>query len=417
TSLNIQLDQWVVQSNAAGRGWCQPPLALSTKRMIRFRLGRRWQPEQESSLEASFGLELDGIELLPETSEESLSVVVPELLDGVAALYLGGERLAQVSLPEAHLEIALWRRENEIEISIVDLGRPARIARGPVCVDLVDLSLAAVQCAKGLMQRVRGRSQVRSSAPIQQMMRQVAVLEHRRMAAAVSVSATTGTQGSAAGAASEPFRFDVRDSRNLIAAFGKGGRGPLASLLFEGSVSLVADRGNVIWRAEGKPFLVTLEICRQAAELSRARELREERIALQLGGVAPTFEMDLVRGRVTIASHQHELSSSVLEQAMLELGLSLAYFVVAQNRNQRRKPYVAALIERCRDGLAQLRTPIAPQEGGPARAHGGRVPQTAVNRAGRLRRLRFGGLWKKSRLGGDELGRLLLGAKGPIFSS
>jgi len=196
--------------------------------MIRFRLGQRWRLEHESSLEDSFGLELDGIDLLPETSEESLAIVVPELVEAVAALSRG-ELLAQVSLPEAHLEIALWRRENEIEISVVDLGRPARVARGPVCVDLVDLSAAAVQCAKGLMQRVRDRSQLHS-APIQQMMRQVALLEHRRIAAAISTSATAGVQSSAAGAAPEFFRFDVRDSRNLIAAFGKGGRGPLASL-------------------------------------------------------------------------------------------------------------------------------------------------------------------------------------------
>ncbi len=386
--------------------------------MIRFRLGQRWQPERESSLEDSFGLELDGIDLLPETSEESLAVVVPELLDAVAALYSLGEPLAQVSLPEARLEIAMWRRENEIEITIVDLGRPARVARGPVCVDLADLSAAAIQCARGLMQRVRDRPHLQNSAPIQQMMRQVALLERRRMAAAISGSATVGVEGSAARATPEFFRFEVRDSRKLIAAFGKDGRGPLASLLFEGSVSLVVDRGNVIWRAEGKPFLVTLEICRQAAELSRARELSEQRIALQLGGVGPPFELDLVHGRVAMASHDYELSSVALERAMLELGLSIAYFVFAQNRNQRKNPYLNALIERCRDGLAQLRAPIAPEESGPARAPGGRVlPQTAVNRAGRLRRLRFSWLWKKSRLGGDELGCLLLGPKGPIFSS
>src|SRR5215468_3041917 len=268
--------------------------------MIRFRLGQRWRLEHDSSLEDSFGLELDGIDLLPETSEESLAIVVPELLDAVAALSRGE--------PLAHLEIAMWRRENEIEICIVDLGRPARVARGPVGVDLVDLSAAAVQCAKGLMQRVRDRSQLHS-APIQQMMRQVALLEHRRIAAAISASATAGVQSSAAGAAPEFFRFDVRDSRNLIAAFGKGSRGPLASLLFEGSVSLAADRCNVVWRAEGKPFLVTLEICRQATELSRARELGEERIALQLGGIGPPFELDLLRGRVAIASHDYQLSS------------------------------------------------------------------------------------------------------------
>jgi len=267
------------------------------------------------------------------------------------------------------------------------------------------------------MQRVKHRPQLHHSAPIQQMMRHVGVLEHRRMAAAISASAATGVQGSAPGPSAELFRFEVRDSRNLIAAFGKGGRGPLASLLFEGSVSLAADGCNVIWRAEGRPFLVTLEICRQAAELLRARELGEERIALQLGGVGPPCELDLLRGRIAVASRDYELSSAALERAMLELGLSIAYLVFAQNRNQRKNPYLAALIERCRDGLAQLRAPIAPRESGLARAAGGRVAQTAVNLAGRLRRLRFSELWKKSRLGGDELGRLLLGAKGPIFSS
>ncbi len=387
--------------------------------MIRFRLGQSWKREKDASLADSFGLDLDGVDLLPQASEESLAVVVPELVDAVSALYLNGDPLAQVSLAEAHLEIALLRRENDVELTIVDLGRPARVARGPIRVELAELAAAAVKCARTLMRALRGWAPpLQNSAPIQRMMRQLQAIEHGPMASSLRGSAVERAHFHSGPAAPNSFAFELADSQSLLTAFGRAGRGALTSLLVEGSVGFAIEPGNLLWRAVGRPFLLALEICRQAGELARALDLGERQLSLQLAGVGPSLELDLIGGRLAVSTRECELAGAQLARAMFDLGLSLAFLAFAQNRNQKRNPYLTGLIERCREGLAQLRAPVEPSEDRVARARGDRaLTYKAVNRTGQLRRLRFTELWKKTRLGGDEPGRILVGARGPIFSS
>ena len=76
-------------------------------RMIRIRIGQHWRREPGEPPMDSVALELDGVNLLPGAVEEPLAEVVPALLAAVASLHAGRARLAQVSLPEAHLELVL----------------------------------------------------------------------------------------------------------------------------------------------------------------------------------------------------------------------------------------------------------------------------------------------------------------------
>jgi outer membrane protein assembly factor BamB len=387
--------------------------------MIRFRLGQAWKRERELSLQDSFGLDIDGVDLLAKATEESLATVVPDLVEAVSALYLGGESVAQLSLAEAHLEIAMHRRDNDVDIAVVDLGRPAHISRGPIKLELPELATATLQCARALVRDLaEWAPSLTDTASMRRMMRQLHAIEHHPIAASALVAALDGLDCHSGPVHPKSFGFELTDAGNLVLAFGSSGRGALTSLLFGGSVAFWMDSDVPVWQANGPPFLLALEISRQAGELSRAIELHERALTVQLGGVGAPFALNLASGRAAIGAREYELTGSELARSMFNLGLSIAYLVSGHNRNQRRNPYIAGLVERCREGLVQLRAPLEPSQDGAARARTERLSQQkALNRTGRLRRLRFTKLWEKHRLGGDQPGRILLGPRGPVFAS
>ncbi len=387
--------------------------------MIRFRLGQMWKREPEGLLQDSFGLDLDGVDLLSKATEESLVAVVPDLVDAVSALYLGGESLAQLSLAEAHLEIGMHRRDGEVEISVIDLGRPARLARGPIKIELPELATAAVQCARALARDLSDCApSLRSIAPVQRMLRQMHALENGPMASPANRPVLESLNWHSGPVHPKSFEFQLVDPGNLVGALENSGRGALTSLLFGGSIVFRADSADPIWRSQGRPFLTALEISRQAGELARAIELQERRFTLQLAATGAAFDLDLAADKLTLGSSESGLAGAELAREMFKLGLAIAYLVSSQSRNQKRNPYVAGLVERCREGLVQLRVPVEPSQDGGARARAERlVPRKTVNRAGRLRRLRFTKLWEKNRLGGDQPGRIALAPRGLVFAS
>jgi hypothetical protein len=387
--------------------------------MIRFRLGQAWRNEAGARAQDSFSLDVDGVDLLSKATEESLVTVVPDLVEALSALYVDGEPLAQLSLPEAHLEIAMHRRDSDVDIAVADLGRPAHLARGPIKLDLCELASAAVHCALALMRNLRDCApSLRQSISVQRMMRQVELLKHRPMASLRPGASLDGFRTDSGPAYPKSFQFELTDAEGLVRALGSAGRGALTSLLFGGSVAFCVESKSPEWRSDGRPFLLALEISRQAGEISHAVDLRERELRLQIGGVGPDWMLNLRENRAVIGAVECALSGSELARAMFNLGLELAYSISAQNRNQRRNPYIAAIVERCREGLVQLRSPIEPSRDGVARSRAHHPAlQRALNRSGRLRRIRFIELWEKNRLAGDEPGRILLGARGPVVAS
>ena len=118
--------------------------------MIRIRIGQHWRREPGEPPMDSVALELDGVNLLPGAVEEPLAEVVPALLAAVASLHAGRARLAQVSLPEAHLELVLAREGQEVALQVAGLDRPARRLRPPVRVDLDELAEAVRAAGEAL---------------------------------------------------------------------------------------------------------------------------------------------------------------------------------------------------------------------------------------------------------------------------
>src|SRR5687768_11453819 len=100
--------------------------------MIRVRLGQSWKREPTAAPVDSVGLVVDGVDLITGASEETLTQVLPDAVAAAHALARQGKRFAQFSVPEAHFEVLLRRAGTSAELTVVDLGRPARVVRGPL---------------------------------------------------------------------------------------------------------------------------------------------------------------------------------------------------------------------------------------------------------------------------------------------
>ncbi|HME90479.1 MAG TPA: PQQ-binding-like beta-propeller repeat protein, partial [Myxococcaceae bacterium] len=199
----------------------------------------------------------------------------------------------------------------------------------------------------------------------------------------------------------------------------RNGTAALTSLLCGGSVFLHRDEEQPIWRVVGPPFLLTLELARQASELCRAIDAEESEFIVSLAE-QPPLRVDLQARELQVEHRRFPANPSRLAESIFELGLALSLAIAERNRAQRRNPYLAELMERCRQGMRQLPGSREPPADGRA-AQGSRRALEAARRPlptpGRLRRLRFTKLWEKHGLCGAEPGRILLGKAGPIFSS
>lgn len=386
--------------------------------MIRLRIGQRWKREKARSPVDSIGLELDGVDLLSGASEEPLAKVIPELVEALHHLALGGGALEQVSLSEAHLELGLVRRGLEVDVAVVSLSRPARLTRPPVRVDLVELAEAAARCGRTLVKDLsESAPRLARNARHRTMLKRLAALERMEFPKPGRPFAQTGYGYRRFANAPLRFGFDLLDPDDLLLAYDRDGRGALPSLLCGGSVSLeLSDR--TVWSAAGTLFLLVLELSRQAAELSHAIELEEETFTLAPGGTAPRATVHLRARQLESEGQRHAIDPEALVRELYGLGLELAFAVSARNKAQAKNPYLEELVARCREGLSHARAVEPPAEGKAARsARKGAAAAKPLEIRGQLRRLQLSKLWEKQNLGGEEAGSLLLGSRGPIFSS
>lgn len=388
--------------------------------MTRFRLGQRWKREPSATPVDSIALELDGVDLLSGAGEEPLAEVVPALVGAAAALHTGRRRLAQVSLAEAGLELLLRRAGGDIEVSVASVGRPARLLRPPVKLDLEEFSQAARECGKSFLADI---SQVAPKAlPASQARGLSEALRQLDGAGAAQREPAPERFTHRVEPSEEPgFGFEMKDPSDVLRTYERGQGAALGSLLCAGEVWLSLPGKPTAWRASGPPFLTALELSRQAVELMRAVELGEARFAFEPAGVRPGFALELTACRARLGSSgPFQLDGAALAAAMFHLGQALALAISERERGQASNPYLVELTERCREGLSHLRGPVQPPESeGEAR---GRAASTRgagkpLPVPGRLRRLRFERRWEHKGLSGAERGQLHLGRTGVMFSS
>jgi outer membrane protein assembly factor BamB len=388
--------------------------------MTRFRLGQRWKREPTAHPVDSIALELHGVNLLAGAVEEPLAEVVPALVGAIAALRSGKRRLAQVSLPEASLELVLRRAEADVELSVASLGRPARLLRPPVRVELEELAEAARGCGQGFL------ADISQAAPRGLPSSFAKGLKESLRLLGGPVSAQKASPPEPFIVRVEPledpgFGFELKDPLDLLRSNARGQGAALGSLLCSGEVWLKLSGRAQAWRAPGPPFLTALELSRQAGELARAVELGEKSFAFEPGGVRPGFTLELDKGKGRLGPGAAvAVDGSALAAAMFHLGQALALAIAERDRGQSNNPYLVELTERCREGLSHLRGPVQPPEGaGEARGKGRSSRRTGrpLPVPGRLRRLRFEKRWEQRGLAGAESGQLLLGRQGPVFCS
>ncbi|MGE6758815.1 PQQ-binding-like beta-propeller repeat protein [Corallococcus interemptor] len=389
--------------------------------MTRLRIGHHWKREPSASPLDSIALELDGVNLLSGAVEEPLAEVVPALVEAVAALHAGRQRLAQVSLTEAHLELVLRRVGPDIELSVASLARPAHLLRPPIRVDTEELTKATRQSGQRFLQDVTKLAPKALSATaarkLGEALQGLGKAEPHAEEKPVPPTPLRIEPVSVPG-----FGFELKDiSPASREAPAKGTSGALAPLLGAGEVWLALPGRPQAWRAPGPPFLTVLELSRQAVELARAVELGEARFEFEPAGVRPVLTLDLPgrRAKLGPTGAWFELEPAALLSALFQLGEALGLAFAEAHRVQVSNPYLVELAERCREGLSHLRGAHKPPEAeGEARERKTppvRGESRPLKVPGKLKRLRFEKLWEQRGLEEPEEARLLLGRHGPVY--
>lgn len=350
--------------------------------MIRFKLGQSWKHEDDGQEPSdALSLELDGVDLLQGAGDEPLTRAVPAVVDALTALVLGGERVGQVSLTQAELELCLLRRDgtHDVELSVVSLGRAAKLLRGPLTLDLLELAQAAARCGESLVKDVREKSPelARGSrlTHLQTHARRLANAQTAKAPAEVDPGAWSHLEAARTGA----FGFRLEDSSGRLLSWKRRGAAPLPPLLCSGE--LTSDDGRV---EKGLPFLMVLEASRRASTAAES-----ERVALGPSMAASPAEV-------------------------FSLGLRLCFALTTRNASLQSNPYVEALVERCQEGLSALRQPSPVLTGAPSKAKKARTAGKRLTGPGALRRLRFATRWEKETPGLEGEGELRMSAKGPM---
>ena len=376
----------------------------------------------------SVGLLVEGVDLFSGASEEHLVAAVTALVDGVRALVVGGQRVAQVSLPAAHLEVVLSRQQSEIAVEVVSLGRPARQLRPAVLLDAEALAAAVVEGAStflaDLQERVPDEARTRELQKTVRQLKALAGSSRRTPPPALPRSAAALYL---LPSAYPGFSATLEDPSGRIASWRRGGKAPLATLLGTGELSLhFEEGGEPVFTSDGAPFLQALELARGAEELLRAMELGESRHGLAIGS---DLSISLPEGRLTRgrSGNLGTIPPAELAAAMFALGQELSVRIIERWRSQATNPYLRELSIRCAAGLAQLRTPDGTRPPSSARAAKARptpAPRppatppprpasTPVVEDGELRALRFEPHFRSRPIGGPAL-RVLDGDGGPI---
>lgn len=333
----------------------------------------------------SFGLELDGVELLPEASEEPLDACVQGLVAALTRL-CRADRFAQLSLPESHLEVVFERLEREVTLRVVSLARPARLVRPSLQVGLSDLRAAAVSCAQSW----------KLSAPLHAL----------EKAPFTPLARPWGDEGFgyARFTPTGGVGFKLEDATDALRSYQRRHGACLGPLLFPGELCVSLEGAQPPVKTPTL-FLAVLEMVRQATEVARASEHGERYQRVAWGGLLPAVRLDLRRG-----GHP----GKAVARALFEAGLALVFALTHRNPALAQNPYVFELTSQCQNGLGQLRdvAPFLGVELTPAVARPGTARQKPLRSAGKLRRLSFSNLWTEQSSTDESAGCLLLGPRG-----
>lgn len=386
--------------------------------MIRFRHGESWKREQGAPPVDSFGLLVDGIDLLSGVNEEPLERVTSGLLEAIEDLVLRGAPAAEVSLSEANLELSLARQEDQVRLSVVRLGPWATVGR-QATVELDDLATSAVRAGKRLLADIQRRAPaLLTGSHCREISRQVGLLESRPPTGALPLGRRTGSAfwGSTPGPLALSYRVEDPEDRFLWISSCR--RAFVSSILCGGEIGVEAG-GQRLLTLLGPPPLEAMNLVRAAGLLAEALDEGTPTLRFRLDDHQPPVNIDVAHGTVETASGTAAVGAEALAAAFCELALELVRGIGVHHPPQLRNPYLRNLAEQGQSTLASI---LVARDAGAARerrAVRGRAPsQIPLTRGrGRIQRVRFERQWQKHNLGAGTQGELLLGPNGLVFAS
>jgi len=320
--------------------------------MLRIRIGQHWKHEGAAEALDGFGVELDGVALVPGASEEPLGLVMEQLLVATGAL-AAGQRVAQVSLPESSQELLLVRDGEALQLHVLRLGRPAGSVRPVVHLDMADWRRAVVRAATGWIEDLRA-----STAPARLRQRARSLLS-RADREPRSLSQASAGWGLRLEPARVPgFRVVAEDTEGLVEAETPRAPVPLAPLALPGRVELIA-QGAPAFEVHGPVGLLVLELLRQAEEVVRALEAGERTLRLSPAGGPLLWQLDFLEGRVAAPGFTLSWPGPALAEALAGPALALASLLTALEARLQANSYLADFTLRGRAVLAALRAFVA----------------------------------------------------------
>ncbi len=353
--------------------------------MLRIRIGQHWKHEGGGEALDGFGLELDGLALVPGASEEPLGLVMEQLLVATAAL-AAGQGMAQVSLPESGQELLLVRQGEQLHLHVLRLGRPAGAVRAPVTLEVEAWRRAVVRAARGWIDDLRT-----TAAPARVRAKARALLARADREPPAAAAATPGWGVRLEPRARPGFRLTAEDPAGLLGVAQRKAPVPVALLVLPGRLQLVS-REPAAWQAQGLVGLLALELLRQAEEVVRGLESGEHALRLSPAGVPPTWQLDLTAGTVVAPGWALAWPAAALAEAMVAPAVGLAALLGSLDSRFAANGYLGDFTTRGRAVLAAVRALVArPTEEPrrPPRRHPRKRQAPELQRGARVRRLSF----------------------------
>ncbi len=352
--------------------------------MLRIRIGQHWKHEGAEEALDGFGLELDGLALVPGASEEPLGIVMEQLLLATAAL-AAGQPLAQVSLPESSQELLLVRKAEQLHLHVLRLGRPAGAVRPPVTLETEAWRRAVVRAGRGWIEDLRA---TRVPARVRAKARRLLAQADREPPALQALAPGWGLRV-------EPrtlpgFRFQAADVEGFLQAEQRRAPVPVALLALAGQLQLVS-RDGASWEARGLAGLLALELLRQAEDVVRALEAGERTLHLSPAGMPPPWQLELRTGGVRTVGWALAWPAAEVAEAMVAPALGLTSLLASLDPRLADNRYLIDFTARGRSVLAAARGLVArpTEEPPPPRRPPRRRPTADLQPGAAVRRLGF----------------------------
>jgi hypothetical protein len=377
--------------------------------MLRIRIGQHWKHEGAAEAVDGFGLELDGMALVPGASEEPLGLVMEHLLVATAAL-AAGQTLAQVSLPESSQELLLVRQKDSLALHVLRLGRPAGAVRPAVRLDAEAWRAAVVRAARSWIADLKD-----SAAPARLRQKARALLSRADRELPPFSTPLPGWGLRVEPRALLGFRFEAVDKDGLLDAGQRRMPVPAALLALEGRLTLVSS-GAASFEVRGPASLLALELLRQAEEVVRALEAGEASMRFSPAGAPTVWQLDFQRGAVVTPAWTLPWPAEALAEALAAPALGVATLLSALDTRLAENRYLLDFTTRGRAVLAALRALVArpSKEPRPAgRRTTRRTPAPPLQPGAQVRRLGFLRRGHAKGLAGE--GQSELHALGPGF--